>query len=390
MTQPVRNDRPADPALAAATRQAGRWLREAALPLWASRGFDPHRDAFEEQLHFTGEPVAGVPRRTMVQARQIAVFAAAALSGRFPGANLALRAAQRWVRAHLASDGRPGWVFSVDRDGGVVDGRRDLYAHAFALFALALVMRLQRDRAFDDALAATLDIVDGAFADPAASGYWDCLPRQDRLRRQNPHMHLFEAFLALWQTTQRDDMLARCRRLQQLALRRFLDPDRGALREQFDDRWTVHPAPGQGAVEPGHLFEWAWLLRRYEHASGEDQTAPVTAMLDFAIRAGLDAGRGRIVDEIGESGELRARSSRSWPHTEALKALAAEAGRGNLFHRQLIAPIGHRLMTVHCRPDLKGGWIDHVDADDRPISTIMPASTLYHLYFGISALEELP
>lgn len=375
--------------LATVVARSGRWLRDAALPLWASRGFDDIRSAFEEQLNFDGTPVVGAPRRSMVQARQISVFAAAALSGRFPeGRDLALRAARAVIASHLEADGQPGWVFSTDRDGRVVDGKRDLYGHAFMLYGLAWAMRLEADPTFERAIAATLAMIDGPFADPLHGGCWDGLPRPDGLRRQNPHMHLFEALLMLFETTGRSDVLDRCRRLHALALSRFLDPATGALREYYDDAWAVHPAPGAGRVEPGHLFEWAWLLRRYERASGEDQSAPVAALLRLAVQAGLDAARGRIVDEIGEDGRLVSASSRSWPHAEALKALTGEAALGVAGLEASIAAILTRLVDVYCRADLGGGWIDHVDAEDRPISRIVPASTLYHVYFGMTAVED--
>jgi mannose/cellobiose epimerase-like protein (N-acyl-D-glucosamine 2-epimerase family) len=47
-----------------------------------------------------------------------------------------------------------------------------------------------------------------------------------------------------------------------------------------------------------------------------------------------------------------------------------------------------RLFDVFCRPELDGGWMDRVDMQDRPLSTFMPASTLYHVYFAVAQLES--
>ena len=376
--------------LASQALRAETWLREAALPLWATRGFDAGAGLFEEQLSFEAAPVLTAPRRVMVQCRQIAVFASAELTGRFPGGGaLATSTMRRVIERYHEADGQPGWVFSIDREGRPVEGKRDLYAHAFVLFALGLAMRVERDPVFDAAVEATLGFLDDEFADPRHGGFWDCLPRPDALRRQNPHMHLFEALITLHETTGRADVLARGRRLRDLAVARFLDPATGALREYFADDWRVHPAPGVGSVEPGHLFEWAWLLRRWQIASGEDQSAPVGALLMLARRAGLDAATGRIVDEIGEDGALRRASSRSWPHAEALKALTTEAALSGAAPDPAIAAILTRLLDVYCHPELGGGWIDHVDEGDRPLSTVMPASTLYHLYFGLTSVGDL-
>lgn len=376
--------------LATAAVRSARWLRDLALPLWASRGFDTRQGAFEERLDFSFSPVLAAPRRVMVQARQISVYAAAALAGLYPdGRPLALRAARAMIATYLAADGAPGWIFSVDRAGKTVDAKRDLYAHAFVLFALAWVMRLEADPAFVSAARDTLDFLDSFMADPVGGGYWDCLPRIDAIRRQNPHMHLFEAAIALHETNGDARALALCRALKGLALARFFDPTTGALREAFDDRWAVHPRPGAGSVEPGHLFEWAWLLRRYEVISGDDQSGPVSAMIAMAMRYGLDSANGRIIDEIGEDGAIRVASSRSWPHAEALKALSAETGPGDVRYAREIALILGRLSETYCPDALNGGWIDHVDAQDRSISEAMPASTLYHLYFGINSAMAL-
>ena len=109
-----------------------------ALPLWGQRGFDTANGHFHEFLDFSGKPDPASPRRVMVQARQISVYARAALEdGYAPGRDLALTAADTMVTRCLAADGAPGWVFSVTASGAVVDTCRDLYAHAFVIFGLA-------------------------------------------------------------------------------------------------------------------------------------------------------------------------------------------------------------------------------------------------------------
>ena len=365
------------------------WLRSQALELWASSGFDADREMFHERLTFDGAGIITAPQRVMVQARQCATYSAAALSGRFPGgASLALRAGHSMVRHYLEADGSPGWIFSLDSEGKIADSKRDLYAHAFVIFSLSWLLRLESDHLFTNAVDKTLSFLDSSFADSLCGGYWDCLPRSGGFRQQNPHMHLFEAYIALFESTQSEEILVRCKSLCNLACRYFINEQSGALREYYDDHWNVIPAPGQGSVEPGHLYEWAWLLRRYERICGEDQSDVVRSLLCLALRAGTDQPRGRIVDEIDENGNLRSASSRLWCHAEALKALSTEIGQSEVDHLQIVEHILHRISTVYCPDSLRGGWIDHVDEHDRPISQFMPASSLYHIYFGITAVED--
>lgn len=377
--------RPAPPGIAALTLRARAFLRQEALPLWSGAGFDATTDSFEERLGFDRVPDLTAPRRLMVQARQVAVFACAALAGDLPaGAEIARRAGRAMVTNYLGVDGQPGWVFSVDRAGLVLDPTRDLYAHAFTLFALAWLKRLDGDDAWDGAIAATLHVLDSSFAHPGG-GYHESLPRRDTLRRQNPHMHLFEALIELAMVTGDPSVRARCAALDDLARRHFVSSATGLLREEFGPDWQVSGL----AVEPGHQMEWAWLFARYATLAGVDRADLVDRLAAAAMATGIDPQSGRVVDLCAPDGTVLRATSRSWPHAEAAKALAEQIRSGHTDHLPVYRRVIARLLDRYCPPELSGGWIDQFDATDRPISAAMPASSLYHVYFGLRSLDTL-
>ena len=129
-------------ALGTWSRRLRSWAVDDALPFWATAGFDGSNGRFEERLAFAGDPLPSVPIRLMVQARQIYVYATAARLDWYPrSAGLVERAFDSMVRDFQAADGKEGWVFSIDRRGTVVDARRELYAHAFELFAVRPLSR---------------------------------------------------------------------------------------------------------------------------------------------------------------------------------------------------------------------------------------------------------
>ena len=82
-------------------------------------------------------------------------------------------------------------------------------------------------------------------------------------RRQNPHMHLLEALLALHAATGEKNWLRRAGALVDLFKRRFSDPQTGALIEFFAEDWSPRPGDEGRLREPGHQFEWVWLLYEY-------------------------------------------------------------------------------------------------------------------------------
>ena len=127
-------------------------------------------------------------------------------------------------------------------------------------------------------------------AAPAGGGFVEELPPNGAVRRQNPHMHLFEGLLALWECSRQERHLARTTQLFDLfATRFFRNP--GVVGEYF----TADLRPADGIVgrivEPGHHHEWVWLLRRFEEASGRSVQAYVDALYGHADRYGFDADR---------------------------------------------------------------------------------------------------
>src|SRR6185312_1872512 len=91
----------------------------------------------EERLSLAGVPIVDAPQRLIVQARQIYSYGLATRRGWHQGRNLVEEAYASMIRDFHHPDGRDGWVFSVARDGTVMDGTRDLYSHAFVLLGMA-------------------------------------------------------------------------------------------------------------------------------------------------------------------------------------------------------------------------------------------------------------
>ena len=376
---------------AGAKRSAARlksWVVGEALPLWAEAGFDPARGSFVERLTFEGKPLLDAPRRAMVQARQIYVFSHAALIGWRPqGKAIALEAAHRLIDRYHGSDGGHGWVFSVHPDGAISNPKRDFYVQAFALFGLAWAYKLAPEPRFLTAALTTLEVLDRHFKSPSG-GFHSALPADEAKREQNPHMHLFEAMLAWFEATGREMFLARAAELDAMMTARFFQPRTGILAEYFDGDWNPREGIHGRICEPGHHFEWSWLLRRYARLTGRADSPIAEALKAFADRHGYDA-EGFVVDELIDDGRVHKSSRRSWPHTEAVKAEAAAAEAGDDEAPARAARAIDQLFSVFLGRPVPGGWIDHVDASGAPLVDGMPASTLYHVFLAAAEADRL-
>jgi mannose-6-phosphate isomerase len=287
------------------------------------------------------------------------------------------------VRDFYRADDEDGWIFSIKSDGSPADTRRDLYSHAFALLAIASYAAATGKSAALALADETLSFLDRHMAS-AEGGFVEQLPAIDDMRRQNPHMHLFEALLALWECSGDRRYLDRAHALFDLFASRFFRSDRGALGEYYTSGLTPAEGVRGQLVEPGHHYEWVWLLRRFAAATGLVLDPYVDALYGHADRHGFDE-EGLVVDEVLVEGGHHRRSRRVWPITEAIKANLLEAMRGRPGCATKAATLTTLLRDRFLLSDPAGGWVDRLDAKGRCASEFMPASTLYHL---VGALDE--
>lgn len=364
------------------------WLRSECLPFWGSVGVDWHRGGFYERLDFAGRPVSDISKRLMVQGRQLYVYCHAGLSGWYGSARpLAERCLEYMIDSYFERDGRPGWVFSVSPDGNVASSVRDTYAHAFALLGLAWYHRLRPDCQILGIVNKTLAFMDESLVSETG-GFCDCIPQTGILRHQNPHMHLFEAFLALYESCGELQYLMHAKEIFELFKASFFRPERGYLCEYLTDALTPLDGDRGQVCEPGHHYEWVWLLRKFEALSGEDTGYYCRSLYDHADQFGWDKD-GFIVDELDSAGHVVKKSRRSWPHTEGLKANLLEASLGRNGADARATQCISKLMESYLGRPVVGGWIDHLDERGRSLVDYMPASTLYHIVCAAGETDRM-
>ncbi len=372
------------------------WLRDAHLPLWANHGVDWTGWGFHERLDAaTLAPTGPDRRRSMVCARQLYLWSAASRAfGTADYRALAERAYATLVD-RFPDRVNGGWVFSLTGTGTLLDGRKDFYAHAFILFALAhyAVIGERRTEALMLARVAwglirqKLTLPQGWLAAEAAAD-WTIA---EAGLVQNPHMHLLEALLALQAIDPTPEYRVGLVAILDLFQTRLYQA--GVLGEFFNAAGEPSGAAGQ-ILEPGHHFEWAWLLQTAASVLDDARLPPLAAALTaWAGSIGTDAGRGGAFDQLGRDGQILQATKRIWPQSEAVKAYAAAYAAAP--SPETMAPLQARLAFLFDHYLLADGrWHEHLDADLRPIAADLPGSTPYHIAFALldaaEALDAAP
>ncbi|WP_291537555.1 AGE family epimerase/isomerase [Brevundimonas sp.] len=357
------------------------WLRQVALPVWSSLGQD-ESGGFEEVLALDGRHIA-TSRRARVQTRQLQVYAEAGRQGwRGPWRAVVDAGLARLEEVYLKPDGQMRTLLAPD--GTPLDETAMVYDQAFLMFALARVPSGTREVDFETRAATVRDLLS------ARADYKGGVKESGHHPYQsNAHMHLLEAALAWEEAGGGGEWAALSDRIVTLARTSFIDEETGALREFFQQDWS--PATGEdGAlVEPGHQFEWAWLLARYSRRR-DDLVALVDAWRLYEVGLkGIDSKRQIAVDAMNIDGSVRSARARLWPQTEWLKAslilasLCTEKKRTVCLEQ---AAMAQRALWRYLTP--QGVWHDKLLENGKFIDEPAPASSFYHIMAAYVQLRE--
>ncbi len=364
------------------------WLCDAAYPLWSTAGVDP-AGGFHERLAQNGRPLAE-PRRSRVNPRQAYCFAMApSLGWRGESAGLIRHALDYFVARYQRADGL--FRTLVAADGSPLDDRALLYDQAFALLAFNAAVACGESRSERERQSLELHALVLQHMKRAGPGFESGVPATLPLQ-SNPHMHLFEASLAgcevcsdgsLWKPL--SDELA------ELALTRFIDSETGALREFFDESWKPAAGTPGRIVEPGHQFEWAWLLLRWSEPQQGHLYARARAAALKLIEIGETYGvrDGLATNSLLDDFSPHDAGARLWPQTERIKAAAIAArltGEAKYFSMTVAAADG---LLRYLDTPTPGLWYDRIDAQGNLVDEPAPASSFDHLVAAIAAFSAL-
>ncbi|GHA85467.1 hypothetical protein GCM10009069_05780 [Algimonas arctica] len=352
---------------------ADRWLFDTVLPHWLSVAGDPDVGVFVECLDADTQPMPDVPRRGRVAPRQLFTFARAQRLGFDGGDTLgALLETGANTLLTVSKCDRAGFASKIDAKGAPLKAEAKLYDHAFVALAGSELRALNIHGGADLADCA-FGLIDDRFRDTDHGGYHTQAGRSGP-KLANPHMHLLEASLLQYSVTNAPMALARIQEIVALCRAHFILPGTGLIAEERDVDFSV---AGAGWVEPGHCFEWAYLLFCAADALSDASLGEDARALFVRSEAFVEAD-GLVMDVAGAAEP----TYRLWPQLERLRCLATFGKNA------AIDPLLSTIIDCYLSRSGDAGWIDKVDASRAPMGDRVPASMLYHLLTAIPVVTR--
>ena len=238
--------------------------------------------------------------------------------------DMALRAKDLIIGKFYDSE-HGGTYWSLNPDGTPLDTKKQIYAIAFTIYALAELNRATGDgKALEYAIKLFNSIEDHSF-DKVKDGYFEAFTRTwkpiedmrlsdkdaNESKTMNTHLHVLEAYTCLYRVWPDQRLKERLRGLVSIFENRITGPD-GHLRLFFDDDWNC----GYDIISYGHDIEASWLIHEAALVLGDDAVLSRIEALVPRIAAAAEEGfspeGGMIYESIGSGAGHKTDGDRHW------------------------------------------------------------------------------
>ncbi len=333
-----------------ATEHLTKWL----LPFWTTRMKDEINGGFITHFDRIGNDSGEDEKSLIAQTRCIYTLSSAHRAGYGEGklAGLAKHGVD-FLIDKMWDTTFGGFFWMADRQGKVKIDQKVIYGQSFAIYSLSEYTLATGDPRGIEYAGKVFDLVQKYCVDSMYGGYREMFQRDWTLcgpgskggdrKTLDVHMHLMEAFTALYECTGADVHRRKLLEVIDLLLNRIIHPVYKTGIPQFYEDWTIAPQikfdivwgwdrfteDGQKSNENdntcyGHNAELAWLLI---HALDILKILPerysdiLKTIFDHTVNNGIDKEFGGVFVEGSHAGEVYDREKEFWQHAEVLIGL---------------------------------------------------------------------
>lgn len=244
------------------------------------------------------------------------------------------KAAQRaydYILGYFIDKEYGGVYWSVDANGKMLDGRKQIYGLAFCIYGLAEYYKISNEQQALDTAIELYNYIELHSFDKNRNGYIEAFTREwadmsdlrlsekdnNECKTMNTHLHIVEAYANLYSVWPDAGVKEKISNLLFLFDRYFVNSKNHHLNLFFDDDWQLKSS----LQSYGHDIEAAWLLQQcaeiIEDKKWMDQFRQYAVSVTDAAAEGLDADGG-LWYEYEQGGDQLIYEKHSWPQAEAM------------------------------------------------------------------------
>lgn len=301
------------------------------LDWWSTHMVDESNGGFYGRIDGHGQLYPEADKGAILNTRLLWTCSAAATATGNPQYRQLADRAYQFLRDYFWDNIEGGVLWSVDFQGNPSDTQKQIYAQAFAIYALAEYYFLTKKREALEKATELFWLIEKYSRDQSKEGYLSAFARdwssKDDIRLSekdaneakimNTHLHVLEAYTNFYRVhpfAALGDALKNCILL---FLDHFYIPENGSMHIYFDENWT----PKGDDISFGHNVEASWLLWEAAEILGNTDLLKRVGqvcihMAETVFESAIDSD-GAILYEADPDG-LKDTDKHWWPQAEAV------------------------------------------------------------------------
>ena len=302
------------------------------LPYWIKYGVEKEGDGFYGAVDLDGNPVLTANKSCVLNARILWTFSEAAIQYKNPEFMKMAARVFKFLEKHFADKEFGGYFMELSPDNSVASDIKHTYAQAFVIYALCKYYQFATNEAVLKLIQNFFLLLEKHTKDIGNPGYLEAFTRNWELygenrmadnnepKSMNTHLHIMEAYAALYKVWKDDTVKLRLTELLNLFIDKIIRAD-GHLGIFFDEQFN-EAETSKGICSFGHDIEASWLLMEAAEILGDEaiikKMKPLCIkMADAVERVGLDKDGGLFLESTRFGSHIRT-NKHWWLQAETL------------------------------------------------------------------------
>jgi mannobiose 2-epimerase len=350
-------------------------LLEDILPYWIKYGVDNDGDGFYGAVDMDNQPVRWANKTCVLNARILWTFSEADLMYLNPKYKEMADRAYHVLINHFYDETFGGFFMEIAPDNSMANAIKHTYAQAFAIYALCKYYEQSQSEKVLQLIQKTFEVLEDKTKDKNNLGYFEAFTREWQLieenrmadnnepKSMNTHLHVLEAYAALYKVWKNDLVEERLRELLLLFLDKIIRPsDHLGI---FFDSGFKEVEHTKGICSFGHDIEASWLLLEAAEILGdkiiiEKYKAVAVKMADAIDRVAVDKDGGLFLESYRFGSHVRT-NKHWWLQAETLVGfINAFQVSGNRKHWETMK-LSWDFIDKHVIDHERGEWFTKVN-----------------------------
>lgn len=270
------------------------------LPYWGTKVIDKENDGFLGRIDGTGNAHPLADKGCVMNARILWTFSSAFRIYHNPEYLLQAVRAKDYIFNHFFDKEFNGVYWMLNFKGNIADGKKQIYAQAFTLYALTEYYRATNDEMALKQAIGFYNMIEKYSFDPKLGGYFEAFSREwgeigdlrlsekdaNEKKTMNTHLHVLEAYTNLYRVWKDEGLREQLQSLIEIFVDKIVNNKNGHLNMFFTENWEDKT----DLISFGHDIESSWLL--YEAAEVLGNPELTSKVKDICINIANAAGEG--------------------------------------------------------------------------------------------------